>query len=194
MSWRRWLITIVSFTAAIGVSGYLAYTSWRAAGRIAALPTIAHVLAIGAMALEVLARVAKLQLGAAALGIPFNFLTSFRTNLGGDFGAGITPSRSGSEPARFLILSEAGMRPTPAILILFTEMFLEMASVLIVAIALALIFQGSGKIVAGVLSIAMGYSAFVLGLAYAALMLARHKRSGPPPRWARAIGLNAMRW
>jgi uncharacterized protein (TIRG00374 family) len=194
MSWRRWLITIVSFAAAIGVSGYLVYNSWREAGTLAALPVIGHVLAIGAMTLEVLARVAKLQLGAAALGIPFTFIMSFRTNLGGDFGAGITPSRSGSEPARFLILSESGMRPTAAILILFTELFLEMASVLIVAIVLALVFQGSGRIVGGVLWVACGYSAFVLGLGYAGLMLARHKRSGPPPRWARAIGLNALRW
>ena len=194
MSWRRWLITVISFAAAIGVSGYLVYRSWREAGTPAALPTTGHLLALAAMTVEILARVGKLQLGASALGIPLPFMTSLRTNLGGDFGAGITPSRSGSEPARFLILSESGMKPTSSILILFVELFLEMTSVLFVAVVLSLVFHGAGAIVGGVLSVALGYSAFVLGIAYAALMLARHKRSGPPPRWARAIGLNAIRW
>ena len=194
MSWRRWLITIISFAAAIGVSIFLVYRSWREAGELAALPVRGHLLALTAMTVEVLARVAKLKLGASALGIPFRLTTSLRVNLGGDFGAGITPSRSGSEPARFLILSESGMRPTSSILILFVELFLEMVSVLFAAIVLSLVFRGSGGIVGGVLSVALGYCAVVLGIAYTALMLARHKRSGPPPRWARAIGLNAIRW
>jgi uncharacterized protein (TIRG00374 family) len=194
MSWRRWLITIISFAAAIGVSVYLVYRSWREAGTLAALPVSGHLLALAAMTIEVLARVGKLQLGSAAVGVPLSFMTALRVNLGGDFGAGITPSRSGSEPARFLILSESGMRATPSILILFVELFLEMTSVLLFAIVLSLVFRGAGAIVGGVLSVALGYCAVVLGLAYAAMMLARHKRNGPPPRWARAIGLNALRW
>jgi uncharacterized protein (TIRG00374 family) len=193
VSWRRWLITLISFAAAIGVSVYLARQSWVEAGTIAALPLPGHLVAIVAMTAEVLARTVKLHLAAGAFGIPFDIPTSLRVNLGGDFGAGITPSRSGSEPTRFLILSEARMRPASAILLLFTEMFTEMVSVLILAVGLALLFSDSGGIVTGVLWVACGYSVFVLGLGYAGLALAK-RASGPPPRWARAAGFNAGRW
>jgi uncharacterized protein (TIRG00374 family) len=193
VSWKRWAITIISFAAAIGVSVYLVFHSWSEAGTMAALPFAGHLFAVVAMTAEVLARVVKLHFAARAFGIPFDFSTSLHVNLGGDFGAGITPSRSGSEPTRFLILSEARMRPTSAILLLFTEMFTEMVSVLVIAIGLALLYPDSGRIVAGVLWVACCYSAFVLGLGYTGLAVAK-RASGPPPRWARALGLNAGRW
>jgi uncharacterized protein (TIRG00374 family) len=193
MSWKRWLITIVSFAAAIGVSVYLVFDSWSAAGDMAALPTVGHLLALGMMTVEVGARVLKLYYSAHALRIPFSIWTSLRTNLGGDFGAGITPSRSGSEPARFLILSEARMAPTAAILLLFSELFLEMLSVFVVAVVLAMVFSDAGGIVAGVLSVACAYSIFVVVVAYGIFKLST-KASGPPPMWARRIGFNPGRW
>jgi uncharacterized protein (TIRG00374 family) len=193
MSWKRWLITVLSFAAAIGVSVYLVLDSWSEAGDMAALPVVGHLLALGVMTVEVGARVLKLYYSACALRIPFSLWTSLRTNLGGDFGGGITPSRSGGEPARFLILSEAKMAPTAAILLLFTEIFLEMLSVLVISIVLALVFRGSGAIVGGVLWVACVYSAFVLTVGYAGFALSK-KANGPPPAWARAVGLNAGRW
>jgi uncharacterized protein (TIRG00374 family) len=193
MSWKRWALTLLSFAAAIGVSVYLVADSWSDAGGMAALPLAGHLLAIGMMTIEVSARVLKLYYSAVALGIPFSISASFRTNLGGDFGAGITPSRSGSEPARFLILSEAKMRPTASILLLFTEMFIEMISMLVIAIVLALVFPNAGRIVGGVFIVATGYTVFVIILGYAGFALSR-RASGPPPRWARAVGLNAGRW
>ena len=193
MSWKRWLITVLSFAAAIGVSVYLVLDSWSAAGAMAALPVTGHLLALGVMTVEVCARVLKLYYSACALRIPFSLWTSLRTNLGGDFGGGITPSRSGGEPARFLILSEARMAPTAAILLLFTEIFLEMLSVLVIAVVLALVFSGSGAIVAGVLSVACAYSLFVLAVGYSGFALSK-RANGPPPPWVRWIGLNAGRW
>ena len=193
MSWKRWLITVVSFAAAIGASVYLVVDSWSNAGGMAALPLTGHLLAMGVMTVEVGARVLKLYYSARALRIPFSLWTSLRTNLGGDFGGGITPSRSGGEPARFLILSEARMAPTAAILLLFAELFQEMLSVLIIAVVLAMIFSGAGAIVGGVLSVAVAYSIFVLVMGYAGFALSK-KANGPPPVWARAIGFNAGRW
>src|SRR5688500_5300055 len=193
MSWKRWLITILSFAAAIGVSVYLVLDSWSAAGDMAALPTIGHLLAIGVMTVEVGARVLKLYYSARALHIPFSLATSLRTNLGGDFGAGITPSRSGSEPARFLILSEAKMAPTAAILLLFAELFLEMVAVVVIAVALALVFTGAGAIVGGVLSVALIYSAFVLMVGVVGFTLSK-QADRPAPRWAESIGLRDARW
>ena len=193
MSWKRWLLTILSFAAAIGVSVYLVMDSWSDVGSMAAIPLTGHLLAIGVMVVEVGARVLKLYYSAVALGIPFSISASFRTNIGGDFGAGITPSRSGSEPARFLILSEARMRPTASILLLFTEMFIEMISMVAIAIVLALVFPNAGRIVGGVFMVAVGYTIFVSALGYAGWALSR-RASGPPPRWARFVGLNAGRW
>ncbi len=193
MSWKRWALTILSFAAAIGVSVYLVMDSWSDVGSMSALPLAGHLLAIAIMAIEVGARVLKLYYSGIALGIPFSIGASFRTNLGGDFGAGITPSRSGSEPARFLILSEARMRPTASILLLFTEMFIEMISMLVIAITLALVFPDAGRIVGGVFIVAAAYSVFVIVLGLAGFALSR-RASGPPPRLARAIGLNAGRW
>jgi uncharacterized protein (TIRG00374 family) len=193
MSWKRWLITILSFAAAIGVSVYLVMESWSAAGDVAALPLTGHFLALGVMTVEICARVLKLYYSARALHIPFSLWTSLRTNLGGDFGGGITPSRSGSEPARFLILSEARMAPTAAILLLFSEIFQEMLSVLVIAVVLALVFSGSGAIVGGVLSVACAYSVFVIAVGYGGYRLTS-KANGPPPRWALALRLNPGRW
>lgn len=193
MSWKRWALTILSFAAAIGVSIHLVAESWRGADGVAALPLAGHLLAIGVMTIEVCARVLKLYYTAIALGIPFSIAGSFRTNLGGDFGGGITPSRSGSEPARFLILSEFRMRPAAAILLLFMELLLEVVSILVIAIVLALVFPDAGRIVSGVFIVAIGYSAFVVTLGCAGFALSR-RSSGPPPRWARFIGLNAGRW
>ena len=193
MSWKRWALTILSFAAAIGVSVFLAVRSWSGAHGVAALPLAGHLLAIGMMTVEVSARVLKLYYSAAALGIPFSIAASFRTNLGGDFGAGITPSRSGSEPARFLILSEAKMRPAASILLLFMEMFLEVISMLIIAIVLALAFPNAGRIVGGVFIVAVGYSAVAVSIGYMGFALSR-RGAGAPPRWARVVGLNAERW
>ena len=193
MSWKRWALTILSFAAAIGVSIYLVVKSWSGAHGVAALPLAGHLLAIGMMTVEVCSRVLKLYYTAVALHIPFSISGAFRTNLGGDFGAGITPSRSGSEPARFLILSEARMRPAASILLLFMEMLLEVISMLVIAIVLSLAFPNAGRIVGGVFIVAVGYSAFVVVLGFAGFALSK-RASGPPPRWARFVGLNADRW
>jgi glycosyltransferase 2 family protein len=194
LSWKRWLITALSFAVAIGVSVYLVYRSWAEQGTMAALPLSGHLLALLVVALEILARVVKLQLSAAALDIPFTFMVSLRTILGGDFAAGITPSRSGSEPARFLVLSESGMPAASAVLLLFMELLLEVVSIAVIAILLATVFAGSGPIIGGVLVVAAGYAAFVFGVAAVGLTLARRRSRGPTPGWARMIGFNAGRW
>ena len=71
-------------------------------------------------------------------------MTALRTTLAGDFGASITPARSGAEPARFLVLAEAGV-PTPsALVVLFAELFLEALSLATVVIIVAIVFRHAG--------------------------------------------------
>lgn len=194
MPFKRWLAVILSFGAAIGVSLYLVASSWPSEGASVALPVTAHLLALIAVALEILTRTVKIRLSAASLRIPLRMGTSLRTCLGGDFGAAITPARSGAEPARFFILAQAGVRAADVLLILFTELFLEILSLGVLAILLALVFQGSGPIVGGLIGLVGGYAALMLGGGAFGVALARRRAAGPPPRWARSLGFNAGRW
>ena len=194
MTFKRWLAVLLSFGAAIGISLYLVVSSWPRGGASVALPLTAHLLALVAVALEILTRAIKIKLSAMSLRIPLRLGTSLRTCLGGDFGAAITPARSGAEPARFFVLAQAGVRATNVLLILFTELFLEMLSLAALAIVLAVAFKGSGPIVGGLIGLVGGYAAVVLGGGAFGLVLARRRAAGPPPRWARSLGFNAGRW
>jgi glycosyltransferase 2 family protein len=193
MSRFRWLLTALSFAAAIGASLYIVVTTWPAGGA-AALPWAAHAAALAAALMEVAMRGLKLRFSARALGVPLSFGGGLRTCLGGDFASSITPARSGSEPARFLVLSEAGVAPAPAILLLFTELVLEMLSLALVTTALALLFRDAGRAIGGLVGLVGGYAAFVIGAGVAGLVLARRRSGGPPPAWARRVGLDAARW
>jgi uncharacterized membrane protein YbhN (UPF0104 family) len=190
----RWLVTALSFAATLGASVYVVWSSWPSDGASVALPWLAHLLGGGAFVLETLSRAWKIQLSARALHIPLRFGTALRVCLGGDFGAAITPARSGAEPARYLVLTEARVPAAGRLLILFAELFLEILSLAIVALALALLFRGGGRALTGIQGLVGGYAVFVIGIGVAGMALARRNASGPPPRWAAALGLHAGRW
>jgi hypothetical protein len=194
VSRSRWFVTVVSFVTAIVASVLIVSRTWPADGASITLPPLAHAIAAGALVAEVLFRSWKIQLSAHALRIPLSFGAAVRVSLGGDFAASITPSRSGAEPARYLVLAEARVEPLGRLLILFTEILLEMLSLGVVAIALALTFRGAGTALAGLVGLVGGYSAFVIGVGAVGLMLSRRNANGPPPAWAERVGLHAGRW
>ena len=144
---RRWLLVAASFAATLGISAYILWSGWAKSGAPPAIPLTAHALAFVAVLAEILTRTIKIQWSGAALRIPLGFGTALRVCLGGDFGASITPSRTGAEPARFLVLAEAGVPPAGTLLILFTELFLEMTSLCLLCAILAAVFRGSGQVV-----------------------------------------------
>lgn len=197
--WRvtpfRWFLTALSFAALFGVSGYI-ISDWAKAaqGASLALPPIAHLLAAGAVTAELVSRAWKIVYSARAVRIPLRFMVGLRTSLGGDFGAAITPARSGAEPARYLILSEAKVAPASVLVILFAELFLEALSLAVIVAAVVIIFHSSGTMLAALIGVVGGYSAFVLGLGTAAFFLSRSASHGPPPRWARRMWLTGGRW
>jgi uncharacterized membrane protein YbhN (UPF0104 family) len=188
----RWLITALSFAALIGVSVYILAADWPTA-RLT-LPLAAHLLAAAAVIVEVAARAQKLVWSAKALGLRLSFFTAVRTSLGGDFGAAITPARSGAEPARYLILAEAKLAPASVLLILFAELFLEALSLAVVVTIVALIFHDAGPVLGALVGVVGGYSVFVLAIAALGLLLSRRGATGPPPAWALRLGLHAGRW
>jgi uncharacterized membrane protein YbhN (UPF0104 family) len=189
----RWLITALSFAALIGVSIYIIAKDWSPGVRLT-LPPGAHLLAIGAVVLEVSARAQKLVWSAQALGLRLAFVTAVRTSLGGDFGASITPARSGAEPARYLILAEAKLAPASVLLVLFAELFLEALSLAIVVAIVAVIFHSAGRVLGALVGVVGGYSVFVLAIGALGLLLSRRSASGPPPRWALRLRLHSGRW
>src|SRR6476469_2358764 len=172
MTWRRWLFTALSFAAVIGVSVFFIIRWWRA-GSVIVLPPRAHLWAIAAVVVEIFTRECKITWSAKAAPIELRFVPALRTTLAGDFGASITPARSGAEPARFLVLAEAGV-PTPsALVVLFAELFLESLSLATVVLAVAIIFRHAGIVLGALVGVVGTYAGFVIGLAVVAVVLSR---------------------
>jgi uncharacterized protein (TIRG00374 family) len=193
MTPTRWLITILSFAATIGVSIYLVL-GWSQQGTSLVLPPSAHLLALAAVAIEVLARALKIRWSAMAAGIRITLGTAVRTCLGGDFGAAITPARSGAEPARFFILSETGLPASSVLVVLYAELFLEVFSLAAVVLGVAIVFRHAGVVLATLVSMVGGYAIVILGIGAFALFLSRRSASDAPPRWARRLRLQGGRW
>lgn len=193
MTWKRWTYTAVSFAAVIGVSVFFILRWWRAGSAIA-LPLQAHLLAIAAVLTEILTRSWKITWSAKAAHIELKFITAVRTTLAGDFGASITPARSGAEPARFLVLAEAGVPTSSALVVLFAELFLEALSLATVVIIVAIVFRHAGVVLGALVGVVGAYAGFVLGVAAIALALSRKPVRDVAPVWARRIGLGGRRW
>ncbi|AMW06235.1 lysylphosphatidylglycerol synthase transmembrane domain-containing protein [Gemmatimonas phototrophica] len=193
MFWRRWLVTILSFSLMFGTSAWVVSGYWPSQG----MPWLAwpvHVAALATVTAEIVTRALKIQLSARACAIPLSFGTALRVCLAGDFAAAITPARSGAEPARFLVLAESGTGAAARVLVLFLELFLEMWSLVLVCTVLAVAFRGRGASVSGLLALVGGYSTVVLGAGAAGWFLSRRNANGPAPQWLAKLGVHAGRW
>jgi uncharacterized protein (TIRG00374 family) len=193
VNWKRWTFTLASFAAVVGVSIFFIVRWWRAGSTIA-LPLQAHGLAIAAVLFEILTRSWKIQWSAKAAHIELAFMTALRTTLAGDFGASITPARSGAEPARFLVLAEAGVETSNALVVLYAELFLEALSLATVVIAVAIVFRHAGVVLSALVGVVGVYAGFVIGLAFVAVLLARRHVDDKPPHWAIRLRLGGKRW
>jgi uncharacterized protein (TIRG00374 family) len=189
---KHWLFTGLSFAAVIGVSVYM-IAEWWDQGSLG-LPLRSHLLAALAVIAEIVARSLKLTWSANAVRIRLPFRVSVRTSLAGDFGGAITPARSGAEPARFLVLAEAGIAATNALVVLFAELLLEALSLALVVIVVAIVFRNAGKVLGALIGVVGLYAGFVIGIAILALALARRNVRDEPPRWAARLGWRAGRW
>ena len=190
----RWLITAVSLLATFGVSAWVIISNWPADGAPLGLPIWGHLLCLGAFGLDLLFRFIKIHFSARAIGVPVSFSAIVRTSLGGDFAAAITPSRSGAEPARFLIMSESGVPVAGVVIVLFLELFLEAMSLFVVTVTLGLVLRDSSGLVRGLLGTVTVYSAGVVGAGIFGLTLSKRSARGRRPQWVTRLGINAMIW
>jgi uncharacterized membrane protein YbhN (UPF0104 family) len=190
----RWFLTALSFATSIGVSVYVVSSSWPEGGAPLGLPWGSHLLLLVAVAFEIVCRVLKIILSARAIGVHTSFGVAARTILGGDFAASITPSRSGAEPVRFLVLTEARLPVASVLLVLFLELFLEMLSLAVLAIVFGIWWHDQAGIVRGILLTVGIYSIGVLGTGLLGLVLARRRAHGPRPRLVRWMGIGSGGW
>lgn len=193
MTWKRWLFTAISFAAVIGVSTFFILRWWKAGSAIS-LPIQAHLLAAAAVVVEILTRSWKITWSGRAAHIRLRFATAVRTTLAGDFGASITPARSGAEPARFLVLKEARVPTTSALVVLFAELFLEALSLATVVLVVAIVFRHAGFVLGALVGVVGAYAGSVIGVGVVAVMLSRRPLGDQAPRWMRRIGLGGKRW
>ncbi|MEO6877424.1 MAG: lysylphosphatidylglycerol synthase domain-containing protein, partial [Gemmatimonadaceae bacterium] len=193
MTWRRWAFTAVSFAGVFGISIYFIWRWWQAGG-VLSLPPRSHLLAISAVIIEILTRSWKITMSAKAANIRLRFSTALRTTLAGDFGASITPARSGAEPARFLVLAEAGIPTSSALVVLFAELFLEALSLATVVIIVAFVFRHAGIVLGALVGVVGAYAGFVIGIAVLAVVLSRRHVGDAAPPWAKRFGLGGRRW
>lgn len=84
-----------------------------------------HLLALGALALDVLVRAWRIQLAAWTAGGGLRFWPAVRLNLYGEAASTLTPNRLGGEAARFAGLTQAGMRPVTALVAVGVEVAAE---------------------------------------------------------------------
>ncbi len=195
MSAKRWMFAIVSFVVAIGVSLYIVVRSWPKEHAAVSMDFGPHVVLLCIALAELLARGAKVWLSAIAMRIPMSYRLAVRASAGGDFGAAITPNKTGAEPARYLIMTEAGMHPAQILLVIYAELFLEMISLALVAIGLYVVFRNAGSTLIGVVGAVGLYALFVLGTGALGFFLSKKcGTTGPAPKWARRFKLHGARW
>src|SRR3989441_5788121 len=84
-----------------------------------------HALALALLGVDCLVRAWRIQLAVWTAGGRLSFTDAFRLNLYGEAASQLTPNRLGGEPARFLGLHEAGLRPVTAIVAIGVEVACE---------------------------------------------------------------------
>src|SRR5256712_11195291 len=107
-------------------------------------------LALVLLALDSLFRAWRIQLAAWTAGGRLSFFDAFRLNLYGEAASQLTPNRLGGEPARFLGLNEARLRPVTALVAIGVEVACEWPVFMLAAAALFFYYVPDWRDAAGV--------------------------------------------
>jgi uncharacterized membrane protein YbhN (UPF0104 family) len=97
-----------------------------------------HILAIAALAVDVVVRAWRIQLAAWTAGGALRFWPAVRLNLYGEAASTLTPNRLGGEAARFAGLTQAGLRSVTALVAVGVEVAAEWPVFLLMLVALLL--------------------------------------------------------
>jgi uncharacterized membrane protein YbhN (UPF0104 family) len=86
---------------------------------------VGHLLSLALLAIDCVVRAWRIQLAVWTAGGRLSFGDAFRLNLYGEAASQLTPNRLGGEPARFLGLNEARLRPVTGIVAIGVEVASE---------------------------------------------------------------------
>ena len=153
------------------------------------LPVGNHLGAFGAMTLEVLLRGTRFVVLGAVMGATVPIMRATMAQLAGDGAGAVTPSRSGSDPAKALILSRHGIRGGHIGALLVGEAVSEATLLPICALVLALSLDVPLTAMLATLS----WSVVSLTLVGLAVRLAP-TRDSTAPRLLQRLGVTGARW
>lgn len=97
---------------------------------------MSHLLALALLALDCVVRAWRIQLAVWTAGGRLGFKEAVRLNLYGEAASTLTPNRLGGEPARFLGLAEANVRPVASLVAIGVEVAAEWPIFVLVGAAL----------------------------------------------------------
>ena len=106
---------------------------------------MSHLLALVALALDVVVRAWRIQLAVWTAGGGLRFWPAVRLNLYGEAASTLTPNRLGGEAARLAGLAEAGLRPVTALVAVGVEVAAEWPVFLVMALALVVHYVPNWK-------------------------------------------------
>ncbi|MYG80781.1 MAG: hypothetical protein F4187_02935, partial [Gemmatimonadetes bacterium] len=149
-----------------------------------------HLAALGAMSLEVVMRGARFVILGAAMGVSVPLLIATMAQLAGDGGGAVTPSRSGSDPAKALILVRHGVRGGHIGALLVGEVVAEAVLLPVCALVLILSLESVSLTAMGA---TLTWSVAALTLVGVAVWLAP-TRDSTAPRLLQRFGVTGPRW
>lgn len=154
------------------------------------LPVGNHLGALGAMSLEVVMRGARFVILGAVMGVTVPLAIATMAQLAGDGGGAVTPSRSGSDPAKALILSRRGLRGGHIGALLVGEVVAEAALLPVCALILVLWLE---SVSLTAMAASLSWSVAALTLVGVAVWLAP-TRDSSAPRLLQRVGVTGPRW
>jgi uncharacterized membrane protein YbhN (UPF0104 family) len=101
---------------------------------------VTHLVALALLAFDCLVRAWRIQLAVWTAGGRLTFWDAVRLNLYGEAASTLTPNRLGGEPARFLGLTEANVRPVSGLVAIGVEVAAEWPVFALVGAALLLYY------------------------------------------------------
>lgn len=187
----RKLLLVLSPLAGIGVVAVvLLRTGTHLGEALGVIPVPYHLGALGAFLLSLLGRGARITFLARGLGTRLSLEGAISTQLTGEAAAAVTPSRSGSDPARILFLRKLGLDLPTSIAVLTGEIMAEGVVLGGLIAVLLCVLPGHRGVVLG----ALPYAAASLTLPILAFLLLRRSGGRRPPWIWEILGLGRLRW
>lgn len=180
-----------SLGIALAVPVVLAHRAGLPLAALLTLPLLAHLLAGTALLAEVGGRAARIVALARALEVPLRWRTAWLAQLAGDAAGAVTPSRSGTEPAKLLSMRRDGGRVGGLAAIAVGETAFEVGGLLVVGAALLLALDEGRAAAAAVFTYAGVVGCVLTGLV---VFAGRRARRRPVPGWWTRLGLRPGRW